>query len=495
MSTHHDLRSWLEDVDKMGELKTIQGAHWDLEMSAIIEIMAGQDIEPKPAVIFDDIPGYPKGFRNIFGLLSSVRRISKTIGLSAKAGSRIDLLQEWRDRVKDVRPIPPEVVTSGPVQTNVDTGDNIDLLKFPVPRLHELDGGRYFGTCAGIIQQDPDTGFTNVAAYRSMLVDRNHLALHILEGQHGSIIMNKKYFAEGKKMPVAIAVGMDPTLWFASFNKSVPWGVSEYDYTGGLKGMPVEVFKGEHTGLLLPAHAEIIVEGECDPEARVDEGPFGEWNGYYANMGLTPVPEPVVEVKAVYYRDNPIFTCELPTAPHLNPKNLISALGNSEGIWARLEKNGIPGVKGVWSHSEVAGDCLLIVVSIEQLYPGHSREVGLIASQYPNQNRYTIVVDEDIDPSNLKQVIWAVMTRGKPHQSIQILDRCRTGSSDPTISQEEKRKYKKPPKPLYNSRAVIDACQPLEWKDEWYPVCEISRAMRDKVLGKWRGVIDEVLSK
>ena len=223
MTTHHDLRSWLEDVKNQGELKTINGADWDLEMSAIIEIMAGEGIEPQPAILFDDIPGYPKDFRTLFGLLSSVWRISKTIGLSEQATSRMGLLQDWRNKVKNVQPIPPKVVKAGPVQANVDTGDKIDLLKFPVPRIHELDGGRYFGTCAGIIQKDPDSGVTNVAAYRSMLVDRNHLALHIIEGQHGSIIMNNKYFAQGKKMPVAIAVGMDPTLWFASFNKEVDW--------------------------------------------------------------------------------------------------------------------------------------------------------------------------------------------------------------------------------------------------------------------------------
>lgn len=491
----NDLRSWLEDINHQGELRYINGANWDLEMSAFMEIMANDPSETKPVVIFDEVPGFPKGYRTLFGLLGSHYRVAKTMGLSGKCEDRMGLLKEWRQKLNSMKFIPPQIVTSGPVLDNVDTGDRIDLLKFPVPRFHEHDGGRYFGTCAGVIQQDPDSGYTNVATYRVMLVDRNRLALHILGGQHGSMIMNRKYFDRGKKMPVAVAVGLDPTLWFASFNHAVPWGCSEYDYTGGIEGIPVEVFKGEYTHLLLPARAEIIVEGECDPNVRIEEGPFGEWNGYYANMGLCSVPEPVIEVKAVYYRNNPIMTCHLPGAPNLNLGNLVSSLSHSDGIWTRLERCGIPGIKGVWCFSEVAGDALFFVVSIEQHYPGHSREVGLIASQYAHQNRYTVVVDEDIDPSNLKQVVWAIMTRGKPHESIEILHHCRSNSSDPTIPIQEKRKYQVTPKPLHNSRVVIDACRPLEWKNDWYPVVKMSSDLKAKTLEKWGTTIKNLLSQ
>lgn len=150
---------------------------------------------------------------------------------------------------------------------------------------------------------------------------------------------------------------------------------------------------------------------------------------------------------------------------------------------------------GVWCHSEVAGDALFIVVSLEQLYPGHSREAGLIASQYPMTGRYTIVVEEDIDPSNLEQVIWAMVTRGKPDQCIEILHRCRSNSSDPTIPLEEKRKYKIAPKPLHNSRVLIDACRPLEWKEGWYPMARMSPELRAKILEKWQNSLADVLSK
>lgn len=491
---HTDLRNWLEDVEKRGELKRISGVDCDLEMSGICEIVAGEAIEPNPVIMFDGIPGYPKGFRTLYGLFGSPWRVAKTLGLPENETDRMSLLHNWNKKAKEIPAIPPKFVDSASVLDNVETGSQVDLLKFPSPRHHELDGGRYFGTCHGVIQRDPDSGYVNMGTYRVMLVDSNRLALHILEGQHGSIIMNSKYFARGKKMPVAIAIGMDPTLWLASFTR-LPWGASEYDYAGGIKGEAIEVIKGKYTGLPFPAHAEIVIEGECTPGEMVEEGPFGEWHGYYANMGLQTVSEPVMEVKAVYYRNNPIMTCQLPARPSLDTSALPMAVSNSSAIWRRLEDSGIPGIKGVWCYSEVAGDGLFIVVSIEQLYPGHSREVGLTASQFPHQGRYTIVVEEDIDPSDLEQVIWALSTRGKPGESIQILQHCRSNSSDPTISIEEKSKFKVTPKPLHNSRVVIDACRPMEWKKDWYPVARLSPELRATILSKWKGTLDEILSK
>jgi UbiD family decarboxylase len=491
---HTDLREWLKEVETHGDLKRLSNVDWDLEMAGIFEIVAGESIDSGPVLMFDDIPGHQKGFRTLFGVLGSPWRIAKTLGLPEDEIERMKLLRNWKKKTETIKPVPPKYVTSASFFENIEIGDQVDLMKFPSPRFHELDGGRYFGTCHGVIQKDPDSGNINMGTYRVMLVDKNHLALHIMEGQHGSIIMNGRYFPREEKMPVVIAIGMDPTLWFSSFNK-LPWGASEYDYAGGIKDEPIEVVKGEYTGLPLPAHAEIIIEGECRPGEVADEGPFGEWHGYYANLGLSTVPEPLIEVKALYYRNDPILTCQLPARPSLDTSALSIAISNSSAIWRRLEASGIPGIKGVWCYSEVAGDGLFIVISIEQLYPGHSREVGLAASQFPHQGRYTIVVEEDIDPSDLKQVIWAISTRNKPDQAIQILQHCRSNNSDPTISIEEKNRYKVTPKPLHNSRAVIDACRALEWKKDWYPMAKLSNELRQKIIRKWNAPIADILKK
>ncbi len=485
-----DLRDWLEDVERHSELEHISGVDCHLEMSGICEIIASESKDRKPVVMFDDIPGYQKGFRTLFGILGSPWRVAKTLGFPENKTDRMSLLQNWRKRVNQIPKIEPKLVKDAPVLENIETNNKVDLLKFPAPKLHELDGGRYFGTCHGVIQKDPDTGYVNIGTYRVMLIDKTRLALHILEGQHGSIIMNKKYFSKGKKMPVAIAIGMDPVLWFASCSR-IPWGYSEYEYAGGLKGKAMEVIMGDYTGLPIPARAEIVVEGECEPGNLYEEGPFGEWHGYYGNLGLSKVPEPVIDVKAIYYRDNPILTCHLQGRPGLDTSALPLSVSYSSTIWGRLEACGIPGIKGVWSYS----NGLFIVVSIEQMYPGHSREVGFIASQLPNQGRYTVVVEEDIDPSDLEQVNWAIVTRGKPDQSIEILHHCRSNSADPTISIEEKKKYQVAPKPIHNARVVIDACRPLEWKKDWYPMVKLSDELRKKIASKWKPLLDDIINK
>jgi 4-hydroxy-3-polyprenylbenzoate decarboxylase len=104
-------------------------------------------------------------------------------------------------------------------------------------------------------------------------------------------------------------------------------------------------------------------------------------------------------------------------------------------------------------------------------------------------------VEEDIDPSDLEQVIWAVCTRGKPHEAIQILNHCRSNSADTTISMDEKRQYQVTPKPLHNSRTVIDGCRPLEWKKDWYPMARLSRELREKIFGKYGAPLREILGK
>jgi UbiD family decarboxylase len=487
---YRDLRYWLSCFEECGELKRVEGISCDLEMSGIWEILVREAKVPVPAVLFDGIPGYPKGHRALFGLLASPSRLALCLGVSTERGSRLSLLKSWRTKMSSMSPLPPKLVATGPVNTHLLRGDEVDLLRFPSPRFHELDGGRYIGTCHGVIIQDPDSGWINFGTYRTMVVDRQRLALHMVETQHGRILWDKMYNKRQRAMPVAIAIGMEPALWFAS-SVRLPWGVSEYDYAGGIQGEPIEVMPGPCTGLPIPAHAEIVIEGECLPGELADEGPFGESLGYYANLGLSSVPEPVIRVKGILFRDDPILTCAHPSKPP-HDYVLIGNISRAARIWGVLENSGIPGVAGVWCH-EIAGGALFTVISIQQLYAGQSKQAGLIASQLSNSGRYTVVVDDDIDPSNLNDVIWALATRSDPARSIEILRLCPTTSADPVVSPQEKRKTKSAPKPLYGSRAVIDACRPFEWKDEFYPVVQVSNELRRQLLDKWGHLFREFL--
>jgi len=489
--SHTDLRGWLKEVENNGQLKCINGAGWDLEMGSIVELIYREGKDPKPTILFDEIPGYPKGYRALFGMLGSSWRIAKTLGLPEDRIDCLGVADNWYRKARDLRPIAPKFVNSGPVTENTITGDQIDVLKFPVPRFHELDRNRYLGTSHAVIQRDPDDGWVNLGTYRVMVVDRNRLALHATPGKHGNILTYEKYLGRGKVMPIAIAIGLDPVLWWLSCQTDTPWGVSEYDAVGGIKGGPIEVIKGPYTGLPIPARAEIVVEGECHPGEFVDEGPFGEWHGYYANRGLATVPEPVIRVKAVYHRNNPILTCSQPAVPP-HTFTLMLAVADSVAIRRRLEGFGVPGIQAIWAHYTGSGG-LFNVISIKQLYSGHARQVGLIASQYSAEmGAYTIVVEEDIDPSNLDQVLWAMVTRSRLDRAIQILPHCHTNNVHPAIPPGEKRSTEKG-KPLTAARVVIDACRDLSWKEDWYPIARISPELRAKITEKWKAVLSGLI--
>jgi UbiD family decarboxylase len=480
--TYGDLREWLERVEKLGELKLVRGAHWDLEMAGLAEIVSREAKGAAPAMLFDEITGFPPGHRALFGQLDSVGRLALTLGLSLDRPDKISCVRACRDKLSKLELLPPRVVPRGKVQENLLEGERIDLFQFPLPRHHELDGGRYFGTAHCVITRDPDTGWVNLGTYRCMAFGNDSIGLHMSPGRHGRTARDK-YFERGQPFKVAVAVGADPALFLAS-TMAVPAGVSEYDFAGGLKGSPIEVFEGPYTKLPIPAHAEIVVEGECLPGETHDEGPFGEWAGYYANNGLTPVREPVLRVKSLWHRSNPILTCAQPARPP--GYNLAFCVFRSAMIWDELEKAGVPDVRGVWCH-EAGSSRLFNVVAIKQRYPGHSRQAGMIASQCASGvyiGRYTVVVDDDIDATNLADVIWAISTRADPEKSIEIFRRGRSSSADPAVSPDDKGSDKNPAA-VFTSKAVIDACWPYEWKERAYPVVEVGPELRRRLLDKW----------
>ncbi len=481
-TNYGDLRDWLDQVDRLGELTTIRGADRDLEIPGIWETVSREGGGIRPAMLFDEIPGFPTGFRILFGQLESVRRLALTLRLKLNQTDILSCVKACRDRLRQMELVPPQKVEYGKILENVDSDSNVDLYKFPAPKHHEKDGGRYFGTGHCVISRDPDEGWVNLGTYRCMLFSNQSLGLHMSSGRDARTMMNK-YFSRGEPYKVAVAIGADPALYLSS-TMTVPWGTSEYDFAGGLRGNPIEVLEGPYTKLPIPASAEIVVEGDCQPGDTQLEGPFGEWAGYYANNGLSPVLEPVMRVKTVLYRTNPILTCAQPAKP---PSDLLKeGIFRSALIWDELEKAGVPNVRGVWC--DLAGGTRLFnVVSIKQAYPGHSRQAGMIASQCGSGvyiGRYTVVVDDDIDVTDLKDVIWAMSTRADPDRSIEIIRRCRSSSADPAISPDVKTTSHNPDD-TFTSKAIIDACWPYEWKDRAFPVVQVSPEMHHKILKKW----------
>ncbi|MBI4482944.1 MAG: UbiD family decarboxylase [Acidobacteria bacterium] len=464
-----DLRDWIRAVDEIGELKVLRGAGWDSEIGTITELFHHR--EGSAALLFDEVPGYPKGYRVLSNTMNSMNRLALTLGM-APAGNKIEMVQAFRKRFREVTPVKARTVKYGPVLEHVYTGSDINLLKFPTPKWHELDGGRYIGTGSVDITRDPDEGWVNVGCYRVMIQDKQSLGFYISPGKHGRI-QREKFFKRGEVCKVAVSFGHDPLLYMLG-GLEIPYGVSEYEFMSGMKGEPVEVIEGEHTGLPIPATAEVVVEGEARVEDLLDEGPFGEWTGYYASSTR---PEPVIRVKRLMHRENPILLGAPPTRPPCE-YNYFRCFLRAALVWEQMAKAGVPDIKGVWCHM-AGGSRLLTVVSIKQRYPGHARQAGYVAAQCHASaylGRFTIVVDDDVDPANTDDVLWALATRTDPEQDIEILRRTWSGPLDPIIPEGQKG---------FNSRAIIDACRPYEWLDQFPPVAESSKALREKVLAKW----------
>jgi 4-hydroxy-3-polyprenylbenzoate decarboxylase len=249
-----------------------------------------------PAILFSGIQGYDPTYRILLNPISSLDRVALTVGFPLKL-TKADHCDLWLDKTRSLKPIPPRVVTDGPVLENVQAGSDVDLRRFPAPIWHGGDGGRYIGTGCFVISKDPDGGWVNLGTYRVMVVDQNHVTIYSAPGKHLSIVRDK-LFAQGKSAPVAISLGHDPALLLGG-STPLPYGESEYDYAGALKGQAVEVLHGEHTGLPIPARGEIILEGEISPTETCPEGPFGEWPGYYASGQRT---EFVTKIHRVYPR-------------------------------------------------------------------------------------------------------------------------------------------------------------------------------------------------
>ncbi len=340
-TTFDDLRTFIDAAMELGQVRQIEGVDWNEEIGALVEATAELIPDP-PMLLFDQIKDYPSGYRVMSLPVASPRLAGLALGLDIDGKSTAQLREMAAEKMANVRPVPPIEVSTGPVMENVLTGDEVNLFKFPVPRFHAADGGRYLGTGDCLVNRDPESGYINVGTYRMEVHEPNLLGLWISPGKQGRQIC-QRYWDRGEACPVVATFGQDLLLFMASSSFS-PWGFCELDRAGGLRGRPIEIIKGPLTGLPIPAHAEIAIEGEVPPpsvEAR-DEGPFGEWPGYYSGGTVgTGEPQPVIRVKAIYHRNNPIIHDSAPLWPGAKKYGLDYHQGKD-----RLTQAGIQDVVG-----------------------------------------------------------------------------------------------------------------------------------------------------
>jgi UbiD family decarboxylase len=466
-----DLRDWVAAIEAAGELKVITGAEPKEEIGGIVDLY--QRKMGNPAVMFDEVPGFPKGSRVLANILTSIPRINLALGLPA-ASSEMALVHWWREYMRKAPSHPPREVNGGPLAENVLEGDAIDLTKIPTPVWHEYDGGPFIGTACLVIMKDPDTGWVNSGTYRVQTQGRDVATVMISPGKHGRIIMNK-YHDRGEACPVAVVVGVHPVVFMLS-GLEIPYGKSELDAAGGIFGEPIDVLRMPKTGLPVPANAEIAFEGLIHPNDVLQEGPLGEWTGYYAGGSRL---EPAIRIKTMMHRNDPILLGAIPAVP---PNDNTFYLGTYRcgAVWNQLEAAGIPEVKGVWTH-EAGGSRFWLTVAIKQLYGGHAKQAGMVAAHCHAGaycNRWTIVVDDDIDPANINDVIWAMSTRVDTREDIDIIEGGWSSALDPMCYDGDTDRR--------NGRIIVNACKPFRRKDTFPIVARSSKELDARIIAKWK---------
>ncbi len=471
-----DLREWLARVDEIDELVRVgQPVDWDEEMGAIGYLVAKQ--QPSPAILFENPRGYensPFGAQLLWNILGpSLKRIAITLEEPPDTPT-VELIRRVKDKQ---RQIPPREVprSEAPVYENSVTGADVDLSQLPIPKHWPLDGGRYAGTADAVITRDPDSGYLNVGTYRMMVQSKNQVGLYLSPGKDARLHITRAW-QRGEPIYVAAAWGIDP-LFMVIGSQTFPKNVSEYDFAGGVKGEPIPVVRGTTTDLLVPANAELVVEGVIRPQSVKKEGPFGEFTGYY---GRPEAGCPLVDVTAVHYRTRPILTNALMADYPSNEQSGFFSVIRSARIWADLDRLGIPGIQGVYAHPAAAGGFGMTVISLEQRYAGHAAQTLALAAHVPGGAYFTkwiVAVDEDVDPTDTDQVIWAMSTRCNPIEDIDILRNTWSTWLDPTQNPPEERPY--------GSKALINACKEHRYLPVFSKRTTLRKELYDRVASRW----------
>jgi 4-hydroxy-3-polyprenylbenzoate decarboxylase len=388
------------------------------------------------------------------------------------------LLREFA--IRSANPVRPLQVAKGPCKQNIVTGKDIDLFKFPAPYLHEGDGGRYISTFGVTSCKDPDSGWVNWGVYRHMIHKKSILGGIVNPFQHNGMIYYQKYEARNNPMPFAIYFGGCPSgsmvgsMQFAA-------GVSEADIAGGLRRAPMQLVKCETNDMLVPATAEIVIEGHVRPYERWDEGPFGEATGYRASPRM---PRPVFRVDCITFRDKPIMPISCPGVDLDECEILFGVFSLTTGMEQELKDAGLP-IRDVMSPPGLK--FALLIVTVEKGHAGIADRVAsaVRASKGGVFFQYIAVIDEDVDVTNLPEVLHAVFTRTHPVRGIQIMPLAPGHPLIPFLDLHDKMHSR-------GASLTLDATMPVDWDAVRDVSARVSFAdsypaeLREQVLKKWQ---------
>ena len=341
-------------------------------------------------------------------------------------------LETEPDKINDkwieafLNPIPPKVVKTAPCQDKVYLGDEVNLDAIPIPVWTPgKDAAPYVSSTT--ISRDCDSGIQNAAVYRAMVRDRKHLAVNLATGRHGTFCY-ESYMKKDSPAPFAWVIGAEPVVHLAAV-ANVLYGIDELTIAGGLKGSPIEVVQAKTVDLLVPAHAEFIIEGEFRPGEYSEEGPFGEFAGYMGPVGQ----KPQATITAITHRHNPIYYGYISQIPP-SESTMIQSLSNA-GLILKILRHDLGHSTVRDAHIDLTYGGLLAhgIISMKPLHPGHAKQVGRLVADISTLKRIT-VVDEDVDIRDAMHVDWAMNSRFNPLRDTIIIDNVLTSAVlDPTV--------------------------------------------------------------
>lgn len=419
-----DLREYIAALHALGEVQEInQEVDWNLEIGAIIrrsyELRA-------PAPLFNRVKAHAPGFR-VFGApvgLSAnpkhaFARLALSLGLPAdtSANAIVENMSQWE---RNPGRLPLRMVHSAPCKENKLLGDAVDLLSFPTPLIHAGDGGRYFGTMAVLVTQTPDKCWTNWSIQRCMLQGRDKLNINIPGGKHGKHagMIYAMWQKLGKPMPFALVQGVEPLIPMIA-SMPLPDYVSEGELLGSIVGEPINVVRCETIDLDVPASAEIVVEGSIGPEAQSLEGPMGEYTGYITLHSSKE--KPLLDCTAITYRNDPILPVCAAGEP-AEENHTCWGTGIAASVLGELRHQGFP-AKMCFVPFESSVHWMVVTIDSRWKAPPDDLDATNFVRQlgqavFKTRGGMTIprviVVHDDIDPSNLPEVVWAFATRCHP---------------------------------------------------------------------------------
>jgi 2,5-furandicarboxylate decarboxylase 1 len=430
----HDLALIIDDLDAMGRLVRVRS-----EVDPVHDLAGiAAEFEGGPrAVLFEKVKGHP--YPVFTGLYWSRDLLADLLGRPERTLPQYvsTCIRNWQQR-----PVDPVVVKTG--QVREVTEKTVDLAKLPIP-VHALkDGGPYFD--AGVVvARDPDTGVRNASIQRFMVWDRNTLHINIDAGRHLELYLNKAA-AKGKFLAFTLNVGVGPGLHFAAATpaEAAPADTDELGIASEFHGKPLELCKSDCSDVELVADAMIALECEMRPGELGEEGPFAEVTGYYARRE----PRPVVHVKRIHRRKQPVFQTILSGKEVWNSVGLLG-----EANVLTLVSRQVPGVKDVYfTH----GGCGFYhaVVQLAQKRAGWSKQAILATfAAFPPLKMVTIV-DDDVDIRSASDVEWAMATRLNPQTGIMVIENTFGHGLNPSFPD------------YFGHKVGFDACRPFPFRYE-----------------------------